>query len=328
MIEGSADNNPMVLLGEVHSGLLQTSTALPSSFCEQVLGLLHGERVRRFERPIAHVVSPELLTGVDCWLAAPSSAKVRGVGTVSCHASITGGHVLQASASVRVAAGGGRRLPWSHYLARPGHLELVGKIAPARLAEAFVAPKPDNGTLNLGAVSTRVVDLVQASPKLDRKPPMRAARTRLRWAAMASESGAPDRLRFGVEQGKLRTMLLTVDRARLPMVAEFCEDLALHDWLLTTLLHAIEVSRIGLDSRVRTANRLRPVVDHLLHLWMPAARIERSACELWSSLERRPGLSRQWQAGVDRIRDQIAMSTVMALGARLEEAPLARQVAT
>src|SRR5258708_19111113 len=121
MIGRSGNDDRLMLLGEVHSSLLQTSTALPPSFCEQVLMLMDGERVRRFERPIDHVVSPEMLTGIDCALGTPSGARVRAVGTVACHAAITGGHVLQAASVVEVTRGSARR-PWSHYLARPGRI--------------------------------------------------------------------------------------------------------------------------------------------------------------------------------------------------------------
>ena len=35
---------------------------------------------------------------------------------------------------------------------------------------------------------------------------------------------------------------------------------------------------------------------------------------LWESLERRPGFTRQWDVSVNRIRDQIAVTTVGLLG--------------
>src|SRR5690606_38426369 len=90
----------MLLLGEVHTGLLQHSTSLSSSQSERLLAFMRGERVRRFERPIGHVVSPELLTGVDCRLPTASGARVRAVGTVRYRTSLTGGHVLQGSSVV------------------------------------------------------------------------------------------------------------------------------------------------------------------------------------------------------------------------------------
>ncbi|NEA65720.1 hypothetical protein [Streptomyces sp. SID12488] len=45
-------------------------------------------------------------------------------------------------------------------------------------------------------------------------------------------------------------------------------DLALHDWLLTTV--ALVVERACADGDTVGLRALRQVVDHLVHLWMPA----------------------------------------------------------
>lgn len=52
---------------------------------------------------------------------------------------------------------------------------------------------------------------------------------------------------------------------------------------------------------------LRPLVDHLLHLWMPQARVDRTLNALWQELEETPGFSRQWTSLAQRIRDQLAV---------------------
>jgi hypothetical protein len=65
--------------------------------------------------------------------------------------------------------------------------------------------------------------------------------------------------------------------------------------------------------------RLRPAVEHLLHLWMPAARGDEAGAALWAGLERRPGLARQWDALVHRVRDQLALGAIAALSDRLGE---------
>jgi hypothetical protein len=315
----------MLILGEVHTGLLQNSTALPAPQCEGALGLFRGETVRRSERPIAHAVSPDLLAGVDCRLATGSGARVRGVGTVVHRATITGGHVLQGSAMVRLTGSEARhRLPWSHYLARPGRVETIGGSDWADLARGFVAAPGAAATLDLGAISSRVMHAVQSSPFVDRTPPFRTARTRLQWVAVTTGGAAPtgspgdsgERVAFSIESEQRRTLQLHCPAEQVAALAAFCEDLALHDWLLTTLLNMIERSRIGGDSRARTVGRLRPAIDHLLHLWMPAARAGQDLLELWEGLERRPGFSRQWQASVNRIRDQIAASTIALLDSR------------
>lgn len=56
---------------------------------------------------------------------------------------------------------------------------------------------------------------------------------------------------------------------------------------------------------------LSPLVEHLLHLWMPRARVDRSLTAPWESLEQEPGFTRQWQTQVQRIRDQLALQAVL-----------------
>jgi hypothetical protein len=310
----------MVILGEVHTGLLQNSTPLPAAATEHLLGLLQGERVRRGERPIAHATSPDLLTGVDTRLATPTAAKVRGVGTVATRAALTGGHVLQGSSVTRLVRGTApRRLPWSHYLARPGYIEVTGRATAQDLADAFVSSDPGTA-LDVAAVSTRMVDAIQASPRIDRRPPLRAARTKLRWAAVVADPPPAGQLRLRLEPAALRTLLLVCGKDQVAGVADFCADLALHDWLLTTLLRLIERSRIGVETGTVVLDRLRPAVDHLLHLWMPAARLPAPMTPLWEILERTPGFSRQWQVCVGRIRDQMALTTIALLGSREQPA--------
>jgi hypothetical protein len=312
----------MLTLGEVHTGLLQHSTSVPQTSSVQLLAIVLGERVRQSTRPIAYAVSPERLTGVDCRLATVSRARVRGVGTVVSRASITGGHVLQGSTFTRVVkCGADRRLPWSHYMSRPGVVETVGKADQADLADGFTETKRGLPNLDLGAVSDRLMDEVQVSRGLDRRPPFRMARTRLRWVVAHERSGQPG-VRFSIEDDTLRTMAVEVDVDDARSVAAFCEDLALHDWLLTTLLDLIERSQIGDGSRARVIDRLRPAIDYLLHLWMPAARVDQAVLPLWESLERRPGFTKQWRAMVDRIRDQVAVGTVAQLSAAAGEKPV------
>lgn len=315
----------MLILGEVHTGLLQHSTSLSPPLCRHILELVHGEPARQFERPIAYTVSPDLLAGVDCFLPTDSGAKVRGVGTVVHRASLTGGHVLQGSAIVHITRGTtGRRLPWPHYLARPGEVETIGKLDPTAVVRGFLAAKPaprGEALLGLGAISGRLMDVIQSAPELDRRPPFRMARTRLRWAAVLAPEpqGVADQPEdptqpavFVIEGPQLRTVRLRCQRHQAGAVAQLCEDLARHDWLLTALLELVERSRIGTGSS-HTIDRLRPVVDHLLHLWLPGARVDPSLLDVWEELERRPGFSRQWHALKDRVRDQLALNILTLL---------------
>ena len=63
-----------------------------------------------------------------------------------------------------------------------------------------------------------------------------------------------------------------------------------------------------------TISRLRPVIDHLLHLWMPGAQVDRGLMSIWADLERKPGFTRQWEASVNRVRDQVSLHTLQLLG--------------
>lgn len=306
-----------LILGEVHTALLRSSVASASTVAERLVSLLAGERALRHERPIGHVRSPTLLDGVDCGLSCRSGAKPRGVGTVASHVAITGGHVVQGAAQITVIPGmARRRLAWSHYLARSGQVEIIGKANREDLAAGFLADTRSPRGIDLGGIASRLVDEVQGSPLIDHRPPFIASRTRLRWAALASGEASDRPIRFQIERDGGRTLVGRVAPADLDLVAEFSEDLALHDWLLTTLLYQLERSRLGIDRHDAAVMRLEPVVEHLLHLWMPAARLGDAGAALWSGLERRPGLERQWRSAVDRIRDQLALNTIAVLGGR------------
>src|SRR5690348_611398 len=87
----------MVTVGEIHTGLLQHSTALSPEQCGKVLGVREGEPVLLFERPTAYAVAPETHTGVDCRLPSQSGRKLRGAGTIATRTLITGGRILQGS---------------------------------------------------------------------------------------------------------------------------------------------------------------------------------------------------------------------------------------
>jgi hypothetical protein len=232
---------------------------------------------------------------------------------------ITGGRVVQASASVRLSPGArGQRLPWSHYLARPGMAETTGKARWPDVSAGFLAPRSaaSPGTLSLGAISERLLDSVQAGSELDGRQPFRSRRTRLRWAAWTGPVDGPGpQAEFVVEDELSRTLRLQVPGETVPDLMSLVEDLALHDWLLTALLRLVDRSGFGVRPEPAAVATVRPAIDHLLHLWMPGARVTTALQPVWAGLERRPGLSRQWQASVNRIRDQVAVSTVVLLSA-------------
>jgi hypothetical protein len=194
----------LVTLGEVHTGLLQNSIAVSARSANALLSLVMGQRVRQSERPIPHVVSPETISGVDCTILG-SGPRVRGVGTVTAHALLTGGHIVQGSAHARVVQSEDtHRRPWSYYLACPGQIETIGGRGDGQLlARGFLGVEHVDG-IDLASIAARTMDTVQSRPELDRRSSFKAPRTRLRWAVSA---GTQPRMAFMVEGEFSRTLL-------------------------------------------------------------------------------------------------------------------------
>ncbi|TCO47268.1 SCO2521 family protein [Actinocrispum wychmicini] len=304
----------MLILGEIRTCLLRNSSSVRQTVVGDLLGLIPGEPVWMSERPMAHALSPEVIRGVDCPLPTSSGTRVRGVGTVAAHAVISAGRVLQGSVTARVErSNADHRLPWPHYLGRPGVVEMIGRaLGVGDLAEGFLREWSSSAFLDLGSVSERLIDGVQMSPRLDHAMPFRSARTRMRWTAVVGDEPARIIDPFTVEGDTTRTISLTVRPEDLPAAVRFCEDLALHDWVLTTLLRIVERGDLGSLDGQQVVERLRPAVDHLMHVWMPGAHVPDSMMPLWEALERRPGFTRQWTATVNRIRDQLALRNLIA----------------
>ncbi len=304
----------MLIAGEVHTGLLRGPDPVTAGQARRLVDLVVGEPVLVSQRPIAYVRSPDIPVGVDCGLG-PSgpTRRVRGVGTARQRAAITGGHVVQGSATATVVrAEGSARQPWSHYLTRPGVIEVLGRTRWDDLAAALAGPDRPGDALDLGAMAGRVADRVQRSVARNGPVRLRAPRTRLRWAARTGDPG----VRFSVRSDDLRLLeVSTMDdgphlAGRLTALAE---DVALHDWLLSTLLEIIGKSAVGTVERGAALERLLPAIDYLLHLWMPAARGDGLSADVWAALDHRPGFSRQWDTLVHRIRDQLSVGAVAAL---------------
>lgn len=303
----------MLALGEIRTCLLHNSTALSRPSVVQLLGLVPGDRVRSVDRPVSHAISPNVTMGIDCRLATASGAKVRGIGTVGSRVVITGGTVIQSSTLTHVRrATGTQRLDWSHYADRAHAIDAIGSADFTDLSTGFLADDSPTATLDLGAVSARVLADVQKQRQLDHITALRARSTRVRWAARlgASETAIA---RIHTRDSVIRTVELTVRDGDLDLVDAFCEDFALHDWLLTTLDQLIETAERAKAFGEEPISILGPAVERLLHLWMPGVHVPPSLCALWESLDRRPGYSLQWSAHVARIRDQIALHTLQEL---------------
>jgi hypothetical protein len=304
----------VLIVGEVHTGLLRGRDPVTGDVARRLVDLVAGLPVLVHQRPVEYVRSPEKPVGVDCPLVEAGPARqVRGVGTALHRAAITGGHVVQGSAyATLVPAGPGGRRPWSHYLAQPGRIEALGRARWPELADAFAAPPASTTALDLGAVAGRAADSVQRAVPASGPVRLRSARTRLRWVV---QTAGETPVRFVVRRGDLRLLRLIVQDVPPARIAAACEDVALHDWLLTTLVEMVRKAALGVTGRAEALDRLIPAIDHLLHLWMPGARADELTERIWAALERRGGFSRQWETLVHRIRDQLSVGAVTALSA-------------
>jgi hypothetical protein len=300
-------------IGEIHTGLLQTSTAVPVSTAVELLAIVPGGPVRTRQRPIRYAWSSEVLTGVDCAAPLAERREVRIVGTPATRLSLTDGRIIQAGTHATVQPdSAGRRRPWSHYLAQPGVLELLGKASDESLATGFLCGPATATALDLGAVNVRTLASVQRSERLDHHPPFRGRPTRLRWSAETSDS--EQEIEFTLGADGLRTVRLRTPEPNPRALAEFCADLALHDWLLSTLLDIVDRAVGRTRPAPELISMLRPGIDNLVHAWMPAAHVSRSLDRIWPAFDLRSGFSLQWQKTVERIRDQLSAGLIEALG--------------
>jgi hypothetical protein len=297
----------VMVLGEVRTTLLHHSDALDANIVERLLRLVPGRPVLMKSRPVGRAISADWVVGVDCALANRDRTKARAIGTVQTHATVTGGRILQGSAraSVRRVADQ-RRLPWRQYLDRPGVLDVTTRADDDSLAEGFLDSRLSADILDLGALAGQVMEVVQESRRLDKRTTMRVRPRQLRWVAFLGGDESPT-ARIRDEADQTVTVRLTCGAGHLELATRFCEDLALHDWLLSTLQlvlrQAANASANGNDPRPL----LRPALAQLVHLWLPGVDMDPAMGNLWEGLERHPGYSKQYDRAVTRIRDEISL---------------------
>ncbi|MFF3844342.1 SCO2521 family protein [Streptomyces sp. NPDC002328] len=299
--------------GEVRTCLLPNRDAVDEQAAERLLRLRADERVRLSRRPNRHAVSPDVLTGVDCRLPTANGARIRAVGTVTARAALVEGRVLQSTASFSLPAGGpDRRQPWGYYLVRPGSVVPVGRLPEKSVREGFLTGRRQ-GELDVGSIAESLLARISRRHELlDHDAPLTTADTSLRWTASPTAAGEEASLHFTEAGDGLRIVELRLPPGTEPAaVADLCEDLALHDWLLTTVADKLDGLRLGSDDRRAALKVLRPLVDHLLHLWMPQARVDRALGTPWEELEKHPGFSRQWNTLAQRVRDQLALQNLI-----------------
>jgi hypothetical protein len=289
-----------------------TSAAVSADVAAELLATVPGEAVRTRQRPIRYALSPEVLTGVDCSAALAERREVRIVGTPATRLSLTEGHIIQAGTHATFRhEHTGRRRPWAHYLAQPGVLEVLGKASEESVATGFLRGSATTTSLDLGAVNVRALGGIQRSERLDHHPPFRSRPTRLRWTAESSDH--EQEIVFTLGADGLRTVRLRAAEPDPRALADFCADLARHDWLLSTLLEVVDRAVARRRPAAELISLLRPGIDHLVHAWMPASHASRALGRVWQELDLRSGFSLQWQKTVERIRDQLSVSLIEAL---------------
>lgn len=299
-------------IGEVDTGFLLTSAAVSDDVAAELLAIVPGRSVRTRQRPIRYAWSPEVLTGVDCSATVAGGREVRVVGTPTTQVSLTDGRIIQVRTHATFRPDpAGRRRPWAHYLTQPGVLEVLGKASEESLAAGFLHNPATTTVLDLGAVNVRALAAVQRGPRLDRNPPFRSRRTRLRWSAEYSD--LEQEMVFTLGADGLRTVRLRAAESDPRAFADFCADLALHDWLLSTLLDIVDRALARGRPVPELISMLRPGIDHLVHAWMPAAHVSKSLSRIWQELDLGSGFSLQWQKTVERIRDQLSVCLIEAL---------------
>ncbi|MCM3882082.1 SCO2521 family protein [Frankia sp. R82] len=318
---------PTLLLVEARTTLLRHSHAVNPDMAREILAFTPAASVRTTSRPLARAVSPDTVEGVYCRLPSAAGRRTDGIGTVASRGVLIGGRIALASSRTLIAAGRpgvpARRRGWFTHLANPGVLEQIGRADDDDLARGFTGPSRP-GVLDLAAIASRLLDRVQAATMLDGTIPLRTARTRFRFAVHdVGPHGSAPSPSFTIDDAGVRTLVVHAALDAPEQLATLCEEIAAHDWLLTTMQRLVD----GLDeppARAGRIERIAPAVEQLLHLWMPGAHSEPELSWVWSALERRPGFSRQWASIVARIRNELDLSILRALSDGAEPTHQAR----
>lgn len=310
-------STPLVVLGEIRTCLLPHSMTLDGQTTDELLATVAGATVLRRERPGPLAFSPRRATGVDCHLGwgATATATARVVGTVASSVVLVGGRLVQLSSHTTVVrAQQKRRRPWSHYISRVGVTEVIGEVpdhsaAHRELVAGYFAP-PGPNTLDLASICARHLDDLRSSPLLDQRPQLRAPTTRLRWTAVVGGNAGPA-VSLRLEDELCRALRVTVREATdLPDALRLCQDIAVHDWLLTVIDARVRAAE-GLDDG-QQVTVLAPVLEHLAHLWMPGAQVPAAMRAPWRDLQAAANFSKQWTARVEQVQRRIEVATYYA----------------
>jgi hypothetical protein len=302
---GRPTPTPTLAFGEIRTCLIQNQGRLSASASVALMQLTPGSPVSKVERPVRRMVSPEQVTGVDCRLRVAREGKGRAIGTVLSHAVVTDGRVLQGSAHVALTpATSTDRREWRHYLRRKGVVEVIGSPNPNNVLDGFLFDATPAQGMDLASISDRIIDDVQQSPKLDHHTALKAGTAVVRWAATLHPDNTPTVGILKSDVSNLHALRLQGRPDDLPMLIRFCEEFALHEWLLTTVKDVIvaraetdiERDRDPLDSLLFALNQLVP-------LWTPPVYLSERMKALWLGLESRTDYTNLFKRQETRVRD-------------------------
>ncbi|MEU8894850.1 SCO2521 family protein [Nocardia sp. NPDC048505] len=306
---------PLVMLGEIRTCLLPNSTTLDGEATRDLLALVPGATVRRRERPGPLAFSPRRAIGVDCHLPWGATDSARVVGTVASMAVLVGGRLSQTSVhTIVVRAPQKKRRPWSHYLTQVGVIEAIGALPPRAVVDEELVTGHFTASglhmLDLSSICARHMDDLRLSRQLDQRPPLRAPTTQLRWTAQIGGRTGPA-VSFRVADDLTRTANVIVRvPGELPDALRFCQDLAVHDWLLTVIDAKVQAAEAFSDGRQVAI--LAPVLEHLAHLWMPGAHVPGTVRSLWRDLQAEANFSKQWTSRVEQVQRRIEVAMYYA----------------
>jgi len=300
------DGAPAVLgFGEVRTCLIQNLGTLSASASVALMQLTPGSPVSKVDRPVRRVVSPEQVTGVDCRLQVAREGRGRAIGTVLSYAVVTNGRILQGTAHVALSpASSTERREWRHYLRRQGVVEVLGSPKPHNVLDGYLTDVTPARGLDMASISDRIIDEVQLSSRLDHTTALKAGTAMVRWAVTLAPDSRPT---VGIAKSDLpnfHVIRLSGAPDDLPMLVRFCEEFALHEWLLTTVQDVI-VPRAETDiARDRDPlDSLLFALNELVPLWMPPTHLGPDMKALWEAMESRTHYTRLFERQVARIRD-------------------------
>lgn len=300
---------PQLVLGLVSTDLLNVAEPLPLQSARQALELVPGISAMWRKHPVQFVVSPDRFFGVDCKLPTAKGGPPRGIGTVRVRAVLTEGHVLQGSARADVVVGASsRRLPWAHYAAHVGVIETINNADPEALADGFLESGGGGGRLDLTGLASYVMAMLNDVSQTESRARLKTETVRLFWVVHTGEFDTPQAEVWIGDDGVFRARFTAPFRL-VPQIAEFCEILGLHLWLLSALRIAFERA----SRTLKPMTEFEPVLSYLGHIWNPKAHLPAETAEMWEALDQAAQLDWEWETMLRRIRDNVSLLTPKAI---------------